>query len=221
MNMLLTSAGVANPTIHRALEELLPRPINECSALAITTASYAHPYAGPGRAWNFITGINDLNMTNLGWKSIGVLELTALPSLSRDVWVPWIEQADVLLVNGGETMYLAHWIRGSDLLDLLPDWPGVWVGLSAGSMVMSKRIGKQFVHWPEPRSDDAALGLVEFAFFPHTNHPDMPDFTLADAERWAEGIDGPAWAADDESAFVVVNGEMRPVTEGLCVKLHD
>lgn len=221
MKMLLTDAGIQNSSIKRALVELLPRPIGECTALAITTASYAHPFAGPGRAWNFITGINDNPMTDLGWKSVGVLELTALPSLPRDLWIPWIEQTDVLLVNGGETMYLAHWIRESGLLRLLPDWPGVWVGLSAGSVVMSKRIGKNFVWWPERGGDDTGLGLIDFSFFPHTDHPDTPGHSLADARRWAEGIDGPAYAADSQTAFVVVDGEMRIVTEGSCVKLHD
>jgi hypothetical protein len=39
-------------------------------------------------------------MTSLGWKSLGVLELAALPSIGEARWVPWVREADVLLVKG-------------------------------------------------------------------------------------------------------------------------
>lgn len=214
MKLLLTDAGIQNPTIERALLDMLGKPIAECDALAITTASYAHPFAGPKRAWNFITGIDDLPMTDLGWKSVGVLELTALPSLNRDLWVPLFMQTDVLLVNGGETMYLAHWIRESGLFDLLPDWPGVWVGLSAGSLVMTPRIGKRFVFWPERYADDTGLGVVDFVIFPHVDSPGMPDFTMADAEAWAAAMPRPAYAIDAQTAIKVVDGAVEVVSEG-------
>ena len=222
MNLLLTSGGVTNASIRDALVELLGKPIAESTALCIPTAMYGHPMAGPGiKAWEFISGNSENPMVDLGWKSVGVLELTALPSLGPQRWMPWLEATDVLLVNGGETMYLAHWLRESGLADVLPGWPGVWVGLSAGSVVMSRRIGRQFVWWPERGGDDTGLGLVDFAFFPHTDHPDTPGHTMADAERWAADITGPAYAADQQSAFVVVDGQVRIVTEGVVRKLHD
>ena len=81
-------------------------------------------------------------MSDLGWKSVGVLELTALPSIGEERWVPWVREADVLLVDGGDATYLCHWMRQSGLADLLPSLPEtVWVGVSAGSMVMTPRIG--------------------------------------------------------------------------------
>lgn len=77
-------------------------------------------------------------MCELGWKSLGVLELTALPSIDEERWVPWVPETDVLLVNGGDALYLCHWMRQSGLADLLPSLRDtVWVGLSAGSMVMT------------------------------------------------------------------------------------
>ncbi len=76
-------------------------------------------------------------MCELGWKSLGVLELTALPSIDEEQWVPLVQQTDVLLVGGGDALYLAHWMRQSGLVDLLPSLPEtVWVGVSAGSLVM-------------------------------------------------------------------------------------
>ena len=144
MKYLLTSAGIKNRSIHNALLDLLGKPIADCSALCIPTAGYGHPLSGPGRAWNFISGKEpECPMCELGWKSLGVLELTALPSIDKKRWVGWVRQADVLLVNGGDAVYLGHWMRQSGLADLLPSLDEtVWVGLSAGSMVMTPRVGE-------------------------------------------------------------------------------
>ena len=154
-------------------------------------------------------------MVELGWKSVGVLELTALPSIDRDRWVPWVQETDVLLVNGGDALYLAHWMRQSGLADLLPSLPEtVWVGLSGGSMVMTPRIGEDFVGWRPPTGGDEALGVVDFSIFPHVDHPDLPENTMAAAERWAADISGPAYAIDDETAIKVVDGTVEVVSEG-------
>lgn len=215
MNLLLTSAGIQNASIHRALLDLLGKPIAECSALCIPTAGYGHPHTNPTHAWKFISGQEPrCPMTELGWKSVGVLELTALPSLG-DRWVPWVQQADVLLVNGGDALYLNHWMQASGLAALLPSLHNqVWVGLSAGSMVMTPRIGEEFVGWAPPGGGDETLGLVGFSIFPHLDHPELRENTLADAERWAANIAGPAYAIDDQTAITVMNGSVEVVSEG-------
>jgi dipeptidase E len=215
MKMLLTSAGIKNTSIRDAVVELLGKPIQESNVLCIPTASYAHPMAGPGRAWNFIAGREPRTpMCELGWKSVGVLELTALPTLDEDLWVPWVQETDALLVNGGDTLYLSYWMRQSGLADLLPSLSAVYVGLSAGSMVMTPRIGEDFVIWKPPTGDDEALGMVDFSIFPHLDHPDMPDNSMVNAENWAAGIGGPAYAIDDETAIKVTDGTVEVVTEG-------
>jgi dipeptidase E len=56
-------------------------------------------------------------MTELGWKSVGVLELTALPSLDNELWVPAVQGTDVILVNGGDALYLNYWMRESGFAD--------------------------------------------------------------------------------------------------------
>ena len=153
-------------------------------------------------------------MTGLGWASVGVLELTALPTIGRDRWEPWVREADVLLVDGGDATYLAHWMRESGLADLLPDLPDtVWVGLSAGSMVMTPRIGTDFVSWAGA-PDDRTLGVVDFSIFPHLGHPMMPENTMAEAERWAADLGLPAYAVDDDTAIVVADGTVEVVSEG-------
>ena len=221
MKLLLTSGGITNPSIQQALVDLLGKPISECNALAITTASYGHPYAGPAAAWRFVSGRDFSPMTDLGWKSLGVLELSALPSLGDDRWVKWVQETDALLVNGGDTLFLAHWMRESGLADLLPSLGDmVWAGLSAGSMVLTPRIGQFFVEWTPPTGGDAALGVVDFAIFPHLEHPMLSHNTLANAEKWAATIGCPAYAIDDATAITVVDGKVEVISEGQWKQLN-
>ena len=216
MRLLLTSAGIKNASIQDALVELLGKPIAESSALCIPTASYGHPMSGPGSAWRFVSGQEPRTpMCELGWKSLGVLELTALPSIGEERWVPWVREADVLLVSGGDALYLCHWMRQSGLADLLPSLrETVWVGLSAGSMVMTPRIGEDFVEWKPPTGSDSTLGIVDFSIFPHLDHELLPENTMAEAERWAASLAGPAYAIDDETAIKVTDGTVEVVSEG-------
>lgn len=216
MKYLLTSGGVRNPSIHNALLKLLGKPIAECSALCIPTAIYGHPYGTPDLAWEFISGHPTPSyMCELGWKSVGVLELTALPSIDKERWVSWVRETDVLLVNGGDAQYLAYWMRESGLADLLPSLhETVWVGLSAGSMVMTPRIGQEFVSWKSPTGGDETLGIVNFSIFPHLDYPTFPENTMAHAERWAAALPNPGYAIDDETAIQVVDGTVEVISEG-------
>ena len=89
MKFLLTSAGITNDSIRNALVDLLGKPIAESSALCIPTATYGHPW----RSWRGMEVHQRTRartpMCELGWKSLGVLELTALPSIDKERWVPW------------------------------------------------------------------------------------------------------------------------------------
>jgi dipeptidase E len=217
LRLLLTSAGIRNTSIRSALVDLLGKPIGEADALCIPTAMYGHPWVGPGvKAWEFISGREPrCPMCELEWKSLGVLELTALPSIDRERWVPVVQEADVLLAAGGDALYLCHWMRESGLADLLPSLrETVWVGLSGGSMVMTPRIGDDFVGWQPPSGDDHALGIVDFSIFPHLDNEDLPQNTMANAEPWAAALQGPAYAIDDETAIAVSDGGVEVVSEG-------
>ena len=214
MRFLLTSAGIKNTSIENALVELLGKPIAESSALCIPTAEYANP-GGAGHAWRFISGREPRTpMCELGWKSLGVLELTALPSINEEQWVPVVQETDALLVGGGDPLYLCYWMRQSGLADLLPSLRAVWVGLSAGSMVIAPNIGEDFVGWKPPTGGDSTLGLVEFALFPHLDHEDLPKNTMADAEKWAAKMPVPGYAIDDQTAIKVTDGTVEVVSEG-------
>jgi dipeptidase E len=214
MRLLLTSAGIKNTGIHNALVDLLGKPIAESSALCIPTGVYAIP-GGAGHAWRLINGRAATPLCELGWKSLGVLELTALPSIDEEHWVPMVQETDALLVGGGDALYLCYWMRQSGLADLLPSLrEAVYVGVSAGSMVMAPNVGEDFVGWRPPTGGDRTLGLVDFSMFPHLDHEDLPDNSMANAERWAAGMSVPGYAIDDQTAIKVTDGAVEVVSEG-------
>lgn len=215
MKFLLTSAGIKNRSIHNALVDLLGKPIAESSALCIPTAMYAMS-GGSSNAWRFISGQEpDTPMCELGWKSLGILELTALPSIAEKDWAPTLQETDVLLVGGGDPMYLCYWMQQSGLAKLLPSLrETVYVGLSAGSMVLTPRIGEYFVGWKPPTGGDTTLGMVDFAIFPHLDHVELPHNTMADAERWAAVMPVWSYAIDDQTAIKVVDDTIEVVSEG-------
>ncbi len=216
MKLLLTSNGITNPSIEQALVDLLGKPIAESSALCIPTG--VQPFSGgPGHVYRFISGATEGPMCGLGWKSLGVLELTALPSIKKETWVPAVRETDALLVWGGSPLYLCYWMRESGLADLLPSLRPemVYVGTSGGAMVATPDFGGATYDSSEPlTASNKALGLVDFSVFPHFERPDMSDTTMENIERWAAGLSVPAYAIDDQTAIKVVDGTAEVISEG-------
>jgi dipeptidase E len=214
MKLLLTSAGIKNTSIHDVLVGLLGKPLADSNGLCIPTAIYAFP-GGARSAWQLISGRAASPLCELGWKSLGVLELTALPSIEKTLWTTTVQETDALLVGGGDPLYLCYWIQQSGLADLLPSLhETVWVGVSAGSLVMGPHVGEDFVYGSPLTGGDRALGIVDFAMFPHLDHAAMPDHSMANAERWAAGLPVPGYAIDDETAVKVVDDTVEVVSEG-------
>jgi dipeptidase E len=221
MKLLLTSGGISNTSIQDALVDLLGKPIAESSALMIPTAIYPFP-GGAGMAWQAICGKAQSPLCELGWKSLGVLELTALPSIKEESWVPMLRESDALLVWGGDVLYLTYWMRQSGLADLLPSLrESVYVGVSAGSIVVTPyNCDAEFDLQNVPagndraREGDRALGLVDFTLYPHLDREGFPDASLANIEKWASGIPVPTYAIDDDTAIKVVDGTVEVVSEG-------
>jgi dipeptidase E len=204
VKLLLTSAGIKNKTIHDALVDLLGKPIAESNAV------YVMP-TGAGTVWGL--GRASTPMCELGWKSLGVLALSALPSIDHEQWVPMVRETDALLAGGGDATYLCYWMWQSGLADLLPSLRAVWVGVSGGSMVMAPRIGTEFVSWSGAESD-CALGVVSFAIFPHLDDPKFPENSIVGAEKWAASMPVPGYAIDDQTAIKVTDGSVEVVSEG-------
>jgi len=235
MKLLLTSAGINNPSIHGALVDLLGKPIAECNALCIPTGIY--PFSvGPAAAYRFLAGTSLSPMCGLGWKSLGVLELTALPSIDKESWIPNVQETDALLVFGGDPLYLSRWMRESGLADLFDSLRLVYVGISAGSMAVTSVIGETYTGGKPPKGDGIksevvmidtpdgelrvdftvapGIGLVDFALLPHVGHERFPENSWANSELWASKLPVPLYALDDQSAIKVVDGTCEVVSEG-------
>jgi dipeptidase E len=214
MKLLLTSAGISNTSIRNALIDLLGKPITEASALFIPTAIYGIPN-GANICGQVICGSLGDPFCELGWKSLGVLELTALPSIKKELWVPMLREIDALLVGGGDCQYLCYWIEQSGLADLLPSLlrKTVYVGLSAGSMIMT-RFGTTYGNHTLPVESDRSLGLVDFALHPHLDHEWFPENSIANLEKLAATIPVPSYAIDDQTAIKVIDDNIEVISEG-------
>jgi dipeptidase E len=237
MKLLLTSNGISNTSIYNALVDLLGKPVAESNALFIPTAIYPFPY-GARFAWQPISGKTKSALCQLGWKSLGLLELTALPSIEKEVWMHAVGDANALLVWGGDPLYLSYWLQQSGLADLLPSLlqKTVYVGVSAGSMALSATFAETYSN-PRGGSGTAltsetitfstpqgainktfitahGVGLVEFALIPHLDHVDHPDASMTNAEKWASMLPVPVYAIDDQTAIKVVNNTFEVVSEG-------
>ncbi len=235
MKLLLTSSGISNPSIHDALVGLLGQPVAECSALFVPTAIYPFP-GGAGQAFEAVSGNARSPLCDLGWKSLGILELTALPSIDKDVWAAAVEQSDALLVWGGDPVYLSYWMKHSGLSDLLRSVRSelVYIGVSAGSIAMAPVFGETYFDVPRcsgerissedivfagPAGDVTmtlvmakGAGLVDFAVIPHVEYDDHHD--VANARKWAARIPVPTYAIDDKTAVTVIGGTVDVVSEG-------
>ena len=226
MKLLLTSAGPSNESLRRALLRLLGRPFAECSAVHIPTAVYGlegglQIAAQMGSYW-----------ASLGWKSIGQLELTTLPNLPKQLWLPELQSADAILVAGGNTGYLSYWFRESGLATLLPRLlqHTIYVGFCAGSLIMTpelpvdhERLSTTGVFYDEDYDEtappgmgaDLALGLVDFAIRPHLNSIDFGVNLGADAmARAAAKVKRPLYAIDDNSGILVDGHQIDVISEG-------
>jgi len=214
MKLLLTSAGISNSSIHKALVDLLGKPIAEASALFIPTAIYAIPNGGDIVRRVIFGSLGD-PFCDLGWKSLGLLELSALPTIKQELWVEILQQTDALLVGGGDCQYLCYWMQQSGLTNLLPSilQKTVYVGLSAGSMIMT-RFGTTYGHHNLPPDTDKCLGLLDFAIHPHLDYESFPDNSLANLEKLATTLPMPSYAIDDATAIKVVDDTIEVISEG-------
>ena len=214
MKLLLTSAGISNPSIHNELVNLLGKPVAEASALFVPTAIYGLP-DGASIARRVLDGTLGDPFCQLGWKSLGIFELTALPSIKKEIWVSILHQTDALLVGGGDCQYLTYWMQQSGLAALLPSLlqKTVYVGLSAGSMIIT-RFGTTFGNHTLPADTHKSLGYVDIALHPHLDYPAFPENSMANLEKLAATLPVPSYAVDDQTALKVTNGDIEVISEG-------
>jgi dipeptidase E len=226
MKLLLTSVGATNDSIRGALVELLGKPVEDCRAVQINTALYASPN-GPEDAYEMAKYYGEM-----GWKELGTLELTALPTIEEEHWLPFVQSSDAILVSGGNTGYLSFWMQESGFAEKLPGLlaAAVYFGISAGSTMLTpgqnydpERLENEGIYYddefeePAPRGAGSAwgMGLVDFSIRPHLGADYFPVVVdMAMMERAAARLDHPMYAIDDETAIKVVDGAVEVVSEG-------
>jgi dipeptidase E len=146
---------------------------------------------------------------------LGLLELTALSGIKQELWMPMLQQTDVLLVGGGDCQHLTYWMQQSGLAALLPSLLSkmVYVGLSAGSMVMAS-YGTTYNNHTLPAETDKCLGIVDFAIHSHLDYPAFPDNSMENYEKLAATLPIRSYLIDDQTAIQVVDDKIRVISEG-------
>ncbi|UCG95400.1 MAG: Type 1 glutamine amidotransferase-like domain-containing protein [archaeon] len=212
MKLLLTSAGLSNKSISKALAELAGKPFSKLKLAFIPTAANVEK---GDKGWL----IKDLiTCRNLGFASIDIVDISSVPG---DVWEPRLREADVLMFGGGNSAHLMSWMEKSGLREILPALlkDRVYVGISAGSVVATHKISgsRLLLYWEDEVKevrDREGLAFVSFHIFPHLNSPHFPKITKETLTEIAEKSDEPMYAIDDQTAIKVTEGKTEIVTEG-------
>lgn len=218
MKLLLTSAGLTNSSIVGALRELVGKPFEESSLAFVPTAANVEK---EGKEWL----IDDLyNCKKLKFKTLDIVDISAIP---KALWLPRLEEADILLFGGGNTFHLSHWFKKSGLAELLPKMleKKVYVGISAGSMVTTKDMRfsqSQKLYYEDMVVDpgEEGLGFVHFYIRPHLNSPHFPNVRKELIAELAREVPEPVYALDDDSAVKVVEGNITVISEGEWLKFN-
>ncbi|MBL8122428.1 Type 1 glutamine amidotransferase-like domain-containing protein [Candidatus Saccharibacteria bacterium] len=232
MKLLLTSAGLTNPTIVQALRDLLGKPTQESIITVIPTG---HTAETGDKSW--VLQEDFLLPHQLGWKQFNIVDLAAVASLDKSLWWPQLEETDLILVGGGSVFYLSYWMQKAGLFEALPKWleSKVYVGISAGSQVVGSDLyatvevmEREGVFTdtdydeigPVGQSSSKTLKLVDFTFRPHLNSDNFPKIRLPYLEQVAQTLKTPMYAVDDNSAIRVVGDTVDVVGTGQWHKLE-
>ncbi|MFH1650371.1 MAG: Type 1 glutamine amidotransferase-like domain-containing protein [Candidatus Woesearchaeota archaeon] len=204
MKLLLTSNGLTNKSIVNALKEM----------------------AGEELRFAFIpTGANTVTEEK-NWVLLNLLECSQLgetdivdfSALPKEEWLPRMQWANVIVMEGGDTEHIIECAKASgfdkELSELLKD--RVYVGISGGSIAMSKKIStaKRYISTENPNDAPAGFGYVEFDFRPHLNAKKFPKYTIEYFEPFLKKINGKTYLVDDDTALVVTDNKVHVVSEG-------
>lgn len=221
MKLLLTSGGLTNPSICKALDDLIGKPAKDSKIAFIPTA--ANPERGD-KEWL----INDLYRIRQQGYFVDIIELTAL---TPDSIAKVLEDKDVIFVGGGNTFYLSYWLQKSGLFDLLPELlkTKVYAGISAGSMIMGESLvlssqAQNNIQAFEDEDYDLVvstgeasgdtLGLAPLIFRPHLNSRWVPNARNEIIAKKVAKLTDKVYALDDNSALKIVDGKIEVISEG-------
>lgn len=218
MKLLLTSSGLTNETITKALSDLVGLSNKEINVVYIPTAANVEE---GGKEWL----INDLyNICKQNYGFVDIVDISALP---KDIWLSRIEKANVIFVGGGNTYYLMSWLKKSGLEEILPELlkTRVYVGISAGSLVATANLRmstsqKSYSENVFPIKGDKGLGFVNFHVRPHLNSENFPKLRVEFIAEIAKDIPEPVYAIDDNTAISINDNKVEVVSEGTWKKFN-
>ena len=217
MKFLLTSAGISNPSIEKALFELLEKPVSETRVVFIPTAANL---VADDKSW-LVQNYNDF--LKLSLQSFDIVDISAVP---KENWIKRFEAADVLCFGGGDEQYLTHLMRESGVVEVLPELlkTRVYMGISAGSMVVGKLLSGELTKelWPEEsfEGSEEGLGLYDFSILPHLNSDYFAHLRVPLIESMKDRFPQTIYALDDASALKVIEGQIEVVSEGQFLELE-
>lgn len=219
MRLLLTSSGLTNKSITKALIDLVGKTPKKTNFVFIPTA--ANVEIGD-KGWL----IDDLmNVKKQGFNSVDIVDISAV---RKNIWLPRLKDANVLLFGGGNTFHLMYWLNKSGLSKLLPGLlkSRVYVGISAGSMVASRDLSlsqSERLYYPDgvgKYKSGQGLGFVDFYIRLHLNSPHFPEVREDYLKETAKNFRETIYALDDESAVIVNGSKIKVVSEGKYLVLN-
>lgn len=218
MKLLLTSSGVTNDVISKALFEMLGKKPEETTLAFIPTASNVEK---GDKGWLIE---NLLSLKELNFKEISIVDISAV---GRDIWEPQLRESDVLFFEGGNTFHLMEWVERSGLAELLPEFlkTKVFVGASAGSMITGPdlllNISQQLYKEDLDRTENIlGLNLVDFYILPHYNSPHFSLRTKENILNATKDIKNKIYVLDEESAVKVDGDKIEVISCGNFLELN-
>jgi dipeptidase E len=218
MKLLLSSNGLSNDSIATAFKELISKDPKDSKVAFIPTA------ANPERI-NKDWLIDDLYRIKEQGYWVDVIDLVAIKSADlRSA----LNNVDAIFVGGGNSFYLSYWMQKSGFFEIVPELlqTKVYAGISAGSMIAGSSLlesggikdGYIDEHYYDKsikdEASDKTLNLVDIIFRPHLNSPSFAMVTEENLVKIAPKLHNLMYALDDQSALVIVEGEIKVVSEG-------
>ena len=218
MKLLLTSSGITNKSIEKALLGLLGKPFKNASLIFVPTAANAEE---GDKSWLVD---NMYNFKKLGFASFDIIDIV---SVSKDIRLRSFNKADILVFGGGNVEYLLKCISRSGLRKLLPKFleTKIYVGISAGSMITAKNISlssSSVLYYEQTGSlkNTKGLGFIDFELWPHLNSVWFPKVRLPYLTNLANKIPHAFYAIDDSTAIKVADKKISVVSEGQWKKFN-
>lgn len=203
MKLVLCSEGFHTQNTVEACVKLVGKPKDEISVAVINEA--------------FAVEENDKrwvlhNLSCVADNFPGPFDIVNLLALPINEVEARIEKSDVIFVAGGNTDYLMHVFKKTGFDKLLHRLlkTKVYVGSSAGSIVMGRRVSTDEYLDAFGREKDfgitSYLGYVNLAIRPHMDSSEVPKRREDVLRKTSKGLDFPVFGLRDDAA-IVVNGD--------------